>query len=249
MPYEALVAGLAIALCFPLGSWLALNLDLNHRIVAVVMMLGAGLLIGALSLELVVEAMEDLGVARVVAVMLLAAGLFSGANAWLAARGAKHRNRCGECISQKSEEEHPSSGQAIALGTVMDALPEAIVVGVVVGSGGAVAPLATAIGCGNIAESLSSSAGMRDAGRSRRYIFGLWWIVAMLVVILAVLGAMLMEGFGSTAEPWIEAFAAGVLLAMVAEAMLPEAVHESPKLSGLLAALGFGGYMLLAYLL
>lgn len=249
MIIEALIAGSILAVCFPLGAAIALNTPLNHRIIATVMAVGAGLLLAAVSLDLMRQAVAGVGVGTAIGVMLGAAALFSGVNAYLSTQGAKHRKRCGECVSQPSENEHPNSGAAIAAGTVMDALPEAIVVGVVVASGGHLAPLVAAIAGGNIAQSLSSSAGLHEADRSRRFIYGLWFAVAAAVVVLTVGSAMLLGSAGASVQPWIEAFAAGILLAMVAEAMLPEAVHEAPRFSGLYAAAGFGAFILLGKLL
>src|SRR5262245_66603846 len=87
---------------------------------------------------------------------------------------------------------------------------------------------------------LSSTAGMRAAGRSYRYIFLLWSAIAMGAA-LAIAGGYL--GFGSLGHAWpprLQAFGAGALLAMTVETMIPEAFHDSPRFSGLLAALGFG---------
>lgn len=250
MIMDALTAGLILAAAFPLGAWLALSIkSFNHHRIAIIMAIGAGLLLAALSLDLMREALSGIGLYAAIGTMLGAAALFSGVNAWLATRGAKHRKRCGSCVAHPTEEEQPNSGQAIAIGTVMDALPEAIVIGVVAAGGGHLAPLVAAIGIGNVAQSLSSSAGLDHAGRSRRFIYGLWFAVAVAVVLLAVLSAYLLGTAGESVQPWIEAFAAGILLAMVAEAMLPEAVHEAPRFSGLFAASGFAGFIALSQLL
>lgn len=92
------------------------------------MALGAGLLLAAAAVELAAEVTRThpwIGVAA----LLAGAATFSAANAWLSRRGAKHRKRCGECVAQSSEADVPNSGLAIAMGTAMDAVPEAIVLG------------------------------------------------------------------------------------------------------------------------
>ena len=81
---------------------------------------------------------------------------------------------------------------------------------------------------------------MRAAGRSYLYIFLVWGAIAVGAALPIVAGYV---GFGSVGQAWpprLQAFGAGALLAMTVETMIPEAFHNSPGFSGLLAALGFG---------
>jgi zinc transporter, ZIP family len=81
---------------------------------------------------------------------------------------------------------------------------------------------------------------MRAAGRSYTYIFLLWSAIAIGAAVAIAAGYV---GFGSLSKAWpprLQAFGAGALLAMTAEMMIPEAFHNSPRFSGLLAAFGFG---------
>ena len=105
-----------------------------------------------------------------------------------------------------------------------------------------VVPLALvfAFSVGNFPVALSSTAGMRAAGRSYPYIFLLWSAIAIGAAVAIAAGYV---GFGSLSQAWpprLQAFGAGALLAMTAETMIPEAFHNSPRFSGLLAAFGFG---------
>jgi zinc transporter, ZIP family len=105
-----------------------------------------------------------------------------------------------------------------------------------------VVPLALvfAFSLGNLPEALSSAAGMRAAGRSYTYVFLVWSAIAIGAVVAIAAGYV---GFTSLSGAWVprlQAFGAGALLAMTAETMIPEAFHNSPRFSGLLAALGFG---------
>ena len=197
------------------------------------------MLIAALSIDLVSEALESLTTVHTVLTVGIAAGLFSGVNYLLSKRGARHRKRCGDCVKQPTEAEKPESGQAIAIGTVMDAMPEALVLGVVLSEGHNALALVAVLALGNIAQSLSSTAGLADAGRSYRFIALLWGAVAIAVVTTTLLSFHLLGMVDIEIKPWVEAFAAGILLAMVAETMLPEASHKSPSLSGLQTAVGF----------
>jgi ZIP family zinc transporter len=97
-----------------------------------------------------------------------------------------------------------------------------------------------AVSVGNFPVALSSTAGMRAAGRSYTYILLLWTAIAIGAAAAIAAGYV---GFGSLGDTWpprLQAFGAGALLAMTAETMIPEAFHDSPRFSGLLAAVGFG---------
>jgi ZIP family zinc transporter len=212
---------------------------LSHHAIALAMSLGAGLLLASASLELVAKAIENVGPMRAVVSLLMGAALLSFANTLLARFGAVHRKRCGACTQQASEAQQPGSGAAIALGTAVDALPEALVLGLALREPAVPAELLIAISVGNLPEALSSAAGMRSAGRSYRYIFAVWTAIAIGAAVATAAGY---AAFGSLARPWtphLQAFGAGALLAMIAETMIPEAFHNAPRYSGFVAAIGF----------
>ena len=174
------------------------------------------------------------------AVTVLGAAVFSASNAFLARFGAAHRKRCGECIQQPAESQQPGSGVAIALGDALDAVPEAIVLGVALRDPVVPLALVVAFSLGNLPVALSSTAGMLAAGRRYGYIVLLWSAIAIGAALAIMAGYV---GFGSLSQAWpprLQAFGAGALLAMAAETMIPEAFHNSPRFSGLLAAFGFG---------
>lgn len=211
-----------------------------HRRIAMAMSVGAGLLLAGVSLKLATDATRVAGPLAAALALLLGAAVFSGSNALLARFGAAHRKRCGECVRQPTESQQRGSGVAIALGHALDALPEAIVLGIALR--GPVVPLALVIAfsVGNLPAALSSTAGMRTAGRSYPFIFVLWAAIAIGGASAIAAGY---AGFGSLGQEWpprLQAFGAGALLAMTAETMIPEAFHDSPRFSGLLSAFGFG---------
>jgi ZIP family zinc transporter len=110
------------------GAILGLTTHLRHRGIAAFMSVGAGVLLSAASLKVAFDALMLAGAASIVAGIVAGAATFSIANAALIA--AKDRKRCGECKPQPSEAEVPGSGRSIALGTALDAVPEALVVGI-----------------------------------------------------------------------------------------------------------------------
>jgi zinc transporter, ZIP family len=222
------------------GALAGLYAPLKHRGFTCVMAAGAGILIAAASLDLIVAAVRESGPLHAGVALVVGAAAFSLANLWLAKRAAKHRKRCGECVQQPTEKSTPGSGLAIAVGTLMDALPEAAVLGLEttrIGAPGA--GLLAAFALGNFAEAMSSASGMERAGRSKRYIFGLWGLAALVVMVLAGLTASLSAAAPRGVEGVCNAFAAGALIAMVVELMVPEATHDSSPFNGLIAVLGF----------
>ena len=211
-----------------------------HQRIAMAMSVGAGLLLAGVSLKVAADAIRVAGPVAAALSLLLGAAVFSASNALLARFGAAHRKRCGECIQQPTESQQPGSGVAIALGNALDAAPEAVVLGIALRDPVVPFALVIAFSLGNLPVALSSTAGMRAAGRRYPYIFLLWSAIAIGAAVAIVAGYV---GFGSLSQAWpprLQAFGAGALLAMAAETMIPEAFHNSPRFSGLLAAFGFG---------
>jgi ZIP family zinc transporter len=211
-----------------------------HHAMAMAMSVGAGLLLAGVSLKVAADAIRLAGPMAAALSLLLGAATFSAVNAVLARFGAARRKRCGDCVPQPTESQRPGSGAAIALGNALDAAPEAMVLGIALRDPVVPLTLAIAFSVGNLPAALSSTAGMRAAGRSYRYIFLLWGAIAIGASIAIAAGY---AGFGSLSQAWrprLHAFGAGALLAMTAETTIPEAFHNSPRFSGVLVAFGFG---------
>jgi zinc transporter, ZIP family len=212
----------------------------SHHAIAMGMSVGAGLLLAAVSLKVASDAIRIAGPVAAGMSLLVGAAAFSASNALLAQYGAARRKRCGECVQQPTESKHPGSGAAIALGTALDAVPEAIVLGIALRDRVVPLALVIAFSASNLPEALSSTAGMRAAGRSYAYIFLLWTAVAIGAAVAIAAGYAALGSLSAAWPPRLQAFGAGALLAMTAETMIPEAFHNSPLFSGLLAAFGFG---------
>ena len=204
------------------------------------MSVGAGLLLAGVSLKVAADAIRIAGPMAAALSLLLGAAAFSASNALLARFGGAHRKRCGECVQQPVESQQPGSGVAISLGNALDAAPEALVLGIALRDPVVPVALVIAFSLGNLPMALSSTAGMRAAGRSHLYIFLLWSAIAIGAALAIGAGYVGVGSLGQTWPPRLQAFGAGALLAMTAETMIPEAFHNSPRFSGLLAALGFG---------
>jgi ZIP family zinc transporter len=238
--------GLAAASGVLVGAVLGLITRLPHRAIAAIMSLGAGLLLSAASVKIAAEALMLAGAASTVGGIIAGAAIFSIANAALVT--AKDRKRCGECKPQPSEADAPGSGSSIALGTALDAVPEALVLGVALRAGGTDLTLVMALALSNLPEALSGTAGMRLASRSAFYVLSLWGAITLGTAATTALAFYFLNDLGPDTTAILKAFGAGALIAMAAETMIPEAFHNGPRYSGVLAAAGFAALILLGEL-
>ncbi len=220
------------------GAVLGWFVRMPLRLVASVMAFGSGVLLSALSFDLMDEAQRSGGLVATGAGFLAGAALFTGANHLLAKRGAKHRKR--STGRQPSESEHQGSGRAIALGALLDGIPESIVIGTSLLAGKGVSLVAVAaVFLSNLPEGLSSSAGMKKARRSRLYVFGLWSAIAFVSGLASIAGFVAFQGVSPAVVAAVTAVAAGAILAMLVDTMIPEAFEESHALAGMVAVAGF----------
>jgi len=229
------------------GTLLALIARLPHRAIAAIMSFGAGVLVSAASFstKIASEALIVGGAVLAAAGIIAGAAMYSIANAALGT--AKDRKRRGECKPQLSEAKAPGSGKSIALGTALDAVPEALVLGLTLRVGGSdVALVVGALALSNVSEALSATAGMRLASRSSTYVLSLWGGIALGTAAMTALAFYLLRDLGPDLMAILKAVGAGALIAMTAETMVPEAFHDGPRYSGLLAAAGFAAIILLS---
>jgi ZIP family zinc transporter len=220
------------------GALIAWFLPVPRKLVASVMAFGAGVLISALAFDLVDEAETSGGLVPTVIGFMAGAVVYVAANVVLARHGARHRKRAG--AEQASESEQHGSGVAIAIGALLDGIPESVVLGLsLLGGGGVGVPVLAAIFISNLPEGLSSSAGMKVNGRSAAYVFGVWTSIAVVSGVAGLLGCLLLQGASAATIAFITATAAGAILAMIADTMIPEAFERTHLYAGLLATTGF----------
>lgn len=234
---EAGLWGLAGGGALVLGALVAWFVRVPRDVVAVVMAFGAGVLTAAAAFELMDSAEQRGGL------LATAAGFAGGAvgyvlaNVLLARRGARHRKRSS---NQPAESDQAGSGTAIAVGALLDGVPESVVLGVsLLGGGGIGVAMLAAVIISNVPEGLSSVAGMKQAGRGAGYVFGVWGAIAVAGGVSAALGNVLLGTASPQLIAVITAVAAGAILAMIADTMIPEAYERARLYTGLCTTAGF----------
>ncbi|MEO5710153.1 MAG: ZIP family zinc transporter [Nocardioidaceae bacterium] len=216
-----------------IGAAMAVYLRTSMRFVGLVMGFGTGVLFSAVAFELTREAYDRSGATAVV-LGLLGGSLVFFAGDWV----LDHRGAAGR--KSPTGMQQNASGGALVLGALLDGIPESAAIGVsLVGGGGVGVAVVVAVFLSNIPEGLSASAGMKASGHSTRHIFGLWGAVAAASTVAAALGFVLLGGAPALVVAVVQAFAAGAILTMLSDTMVPEAVKHAGSLVGLVTALGF----------
>jgi ZIP family zinc transporter len=220
-----------------IGALIAWFVPVPQKVVASVMAFGSGVLISAVAFDLMEEAVTTGGLVATALGFLAGAVVYLAANLALARRGARMRKRSG---NQPSEQEQAGSGSAIAIGALLDGVPESVVLGLSLVTGGSVSlSVLAAVFISNVPEGLSSAAGMKRSGRSGRYVFGVWGGIAVASGLSALLGYAALGDASPQLVAVITAVAAGAILTMIADTMIPEAYASTHDWTGLITTMGF----------
>jgi zinc transporter, ZIP family len=230
---EALFWGFVTAGSLWVGAALAAFGRLSQRMIGLAMGFGAGALIAAVAYELVIDAF-DADLTRASVGFACGGLVFYVGDTVVDRMGGEGRK------SMTGESQLAGSATAIVLGTVLDGIPESFVLGSSLLQEGAV-PTAVVVGVfvSNVPEALSGSAGLLQAGWSRRRVFRMWSYVVLASVAATALGYALLDEMGSSGGAFVTAFAAGALLVMLADTLMPEAFELGGREAGLVTALGF----------
>jgi ZIP family zinc transporter len=221
---SALGWGALAASSLVLGALLGLARTWPERAVGLVLAFGAGALISAVSFDLWEEG-SDIGDPGYVGL-----GLAVGAATYFAADRLVGRPRRGK----------RAGGSALALGAFLDGIPEQMVLGIGIAAGNGVSVgLLVAIFVSNLPEAIGSSSEMRAAGTRPAAIRRLWLLIAFICTAATVLGWAIASNVGGNFNACIDGFAAGALLVMLIDSMIPDAVRKGGDVSGLVTVLGF----------
>jgi ZIP family zinc transporter len=198
------------------------------------MAFGVGVLISAIAFELTEEAFKTAGAGASLGVGLAAGALtFFAGDLAIDHMGGRHRKR--------AEGSDDSSPLAIVLGSVLDGIPESIVIGLSIVHGGTVGvAMLVAVFISNMPESISATSGLIKNGWSRWGMIGMWSLVVAVSGLASLAGFALFDTASAGVVAFTLAFSAGALLTMLADTMMPEAYKDAGQLAGIVTTLGFG---------
>ncbi len=230
---EAALWGFVAASSLVVAAEIAFAFTFSRLVIGLIMAFGVGALISSVSFELIVPAITS------VAVWQIAVGLATGSVVFTA--GDRLIDSIGNSDRESTRGATESdSGLGIVLGTVLDGVPESAVLGMsLVGGGGVSVALLAGIWVSNFPESLGSSVNMRAAGTSKGRIRLMWWAIAAVSVLSAAIGFFVVDRSPALTGAFVESFAAGALLTMIADEMAPEAFDRSKLYAGLATVAGF----------
>jgi ZIP family zinc transporter len=229
----ALGWGALAASSLVVGAVLGLARRWPDRIVGLVLAFGAGALISSVSFELAEEGIR-IGGGRAVMIGLGVGALTYFVLDWVL--DPPHPSRPGTRHATTGSD----AGIGLALGAFLDGIPEQLVLGIGLATGGSVSvSLLVAIFVSNLPEAIGSAAAMRDGGRAPSFIGRLWVAVALVCALATVAGYALADPASDRVKAAINGFAAGALLVMLIDSMIPEAARKAGRIAGLVTTLGF----------
>jgi zinc transporter, ZIP family len=217
-----------------LGGLIASRFSLGNRALGVIMAFGAGTLISAVSYELMYEAVKlAKGTGFPAFGFLSGAFVFYSIDRLIAKFGARDHMAI-EATSQ-SRLVIP-----MVLAIILDGVPESIVIGLGIFEGGTVSlAMLAAVFISNLPEAIAGTTGMKAGGWSRKKIIFLWIVIALVCAVATMAGYSLFAGASDHWLSFIQAFAGGAILMMLANSMMPEAFEHGGKLAGVFTVLGF----------
>lgn len=235
MVLDAFLWGLFGAASLLIGALLAYHWRIPSRLVGAIMAFGSGVLISAVAFELVEEAGNVTDGNLAIALGLGCGALTFFVGDWLIDRAGGARRKSGKPHGDDS------TATAILLGTVLDGIPESIVIGLgLVGGQGVSVAVVAAVFLSNLPEALSATSGLKASGWPARRLAGMWGSVAVVSGLASLAGYALFKDAGPDAVAFVLAFAGGALLTMLVDAMVPEAHRRNGNVAGLMTTLGFG---------
>jgi ZIP family zinc transporter len=229
---EALFWGLVSSSSLLIGSCIALAFPISRKALGIIMAFAAGVLISAVAYELVLEAVQSYDAEGA------GLGLFAGAIVFFLGDALLDRQGAAQRKSAGGADPH-SSGLPIVLGTVLDGVPESAVLGLTLIEGQIGLALLVAVFLSNLPEAIAATSGLKTDGWTARRVFNLWGIVVIVSGIAAAAGFGIFDSSSDRVVAFVMAFAAGAILTMLADSMMPEAFDHAGNLAGLVTTLGF----------
>ncbi|MBO3665092.1 ZIP family metal transporter [Microbacterium stercoris] len=224
---ESLLWGVVGAAPLVLGAVLAGLRRWPDRLIGIVLGFGAGALVASIAFELWEEGLQQGGPLPLVLGVVLGAAVYFVADRLVERRAAKAGGAA-------------AAGVPLALGALLDGVPEQLVLGFGLADGQGVSiALVVAIFVSNLPESVGSSADLLDGGVKKPAVLGIWSAVAVVCALSTVLGWALADVATVGVRTGLNGFAAGALLVMLVDSMVPEAQRRAKDVAGVATVFGF----------
>jgi ZIP family zinc transporter len=225
--------GLLAASSLVIGAIVSMLLPIPLRVIGLIMGFGAGVLISAVAFDLIEEAAE-----KSTGHGWVAGGLFAGCLVFFG--GDRLIDRLGGGGRKDAEGQEGGSSLSIVLGTVLDGIPESMVIGLTIFEGGAVgAAYLAAVFLSNLPESISSTSGLLTSGWTKSRVLWMWIGIALVSGLASLAGYGLFQDSSPGVVAFVLAFAGGAIITMLADTMMPEAFEHGGKFVGVMTTLGF----------
>ena len=217
-----------------IGGLLTFWFRISNRMLGLIMAFGSGVLISAVAFELAHESVELSAGSGMAALGFFTGAIVYFAGDWIIGHMGGHKRKS-IGASHGSE-----LGLPITLGIVLDGIPESIVIGLSLLGGHTVSlAMLVAVFISNLPEAIAATTGLASGGWSRFRIMRLWLIVALVCGVASLAGFALFKNASNATEAFINMFAGGAILVMLADTMMPEAFEHGGKLAGLITVMGF----------
>ncbi len=241
---DAVIYGAVSGLSLLVGACLGLRLRISRRATAMFMAFGSGVLVCAVTFVLMEEAFQAGGFDAALTGFGLGGLVFLVGDYFLHRAGARN-HRAKQFLAETAD----ATGSVITLGAILDGIPESVALGVSLSNGhGTGLLMAGAIFLSNLPEAISSVPGLLQEGHSRKWVYGIWSATSLLLTVIVVASYAFLSTLSPEAEGIIKGFAAGSILSMLANSMIPEAYHEGGFLITPMTILGFAVAFVLAKL-
>ena len=236
-----LIGGMALFI----GALIGLYMKVSKRTVGVVMAFGSGVLISALTFDLMEKAyqlggFDSVSIGFIAGALLFVFGDYLidsyGGSSRKSGHGIQHAKKKITAVNSKLA----SSGSAIFLGALLDGIPESAAIGIGLAAGKGVGlSMLVAVFLSNLPEGISGARGMKESGHSQGYIMTVWIGTIALSSVAAAMGYTFLGHASKDTIAATLALAAGAILAMIADTMIPEAFEEGGRFVALVTVTGF----------
>jgi zinc transporter, ZIP family len=231
---HAFLWGLLATISLTLGGLIGTMFKIGKRPLGLIMAFGAGVLIAAVSFELVFEAIKrsSLSWAPLVGFMV-GAFTFLFIDILINKMGARGRKSI-------TGNFNPNLAIPIVLATILDGVPESLVIGMgMIGGTKVSLGMLVAVFISNLPEAIAGTSGMMAGAWSRKRILLLWFVISVVCAFASLAGYSLLTNATHHTISFIQTFAAGAILVMLSNTMIPEAYEHGGKLAGIFTVLGF----------